>query len=63
MSERTMEIHECPFGSRFILVFMPRSVSLPSMEFRTHADALACAHARSKAHGWPVIDKTGGSHG
>ena len=61
MSERTMEIHACPFGSRFILVFMPRSIALPSMEFRTHADALACANARKAAHGWAIMDKTGGA--
>jgi hypothetical protein len=30
------------------------------MEFKTRGEALACADARSQAHDWPVIDRTGG---
>lgn len=63
MTERTITINECVFGGRFVVSFEPRSIALPSMEFRTHADALACANARQKAHGWAIIDNTGGAHG
>lgn len=58
MTDRSIIISECVFGGRFIVSFDPRSVALPSMEFRTRLDALACANARHAAHGWPVIDKT-----
>lgn len=56
-------INECVFGGRYVVTFEPRSIAWPSLEFRTHAEALSCADARHKAHGWPVIDKTGGDHG
>lgn len=62
MIERTIIISECVFGGRFVVTFEPRSIALPSMEFRTHADALACAKARQDAHGWNIIDKTGEDH-
>jgi|GEM_PF-1394149 len=61
--QRTIEVHACPFGRRFVVVFMPRSIAWPSMEFKTNGEAFACADARSRAHGWPVIDRTGGEHG
>lgn len=61
--DRTIEVHECPFGGRFIVVFMPRSIAWPSLEFRTYPEALACAEARHAAHGWPIIDKTEAAHG
>ena len=60
MNERAIVINECVFGGRFVVTFEPRSVALPSLEFRTHSDALACAEARRDAHGWPIIDKTEG---
>lgn len=59
MTRRTIIISECVFGGRFIVSFEPRSVALPSMEFRSHADARACAQARHQAHSWDVIDKVG----
>lgn len=56
-------ISECVFGRRFVVSFEPRSIVWPSLEFRTYQDAMACAQARHKAHGWPIIDKTEGDHG
>ena len=61
MTTRTIVINPCVFGGRFVVTFEPRSIALPSLEFRSHADASACAQARSKAHGWLIIDKTGES--
>jgi hypothetical protein len=58
MPDRSIHIGACVFGSRFIVTFEPRSIAWPSMEFRTYAEARACADARSAAHGWPVVDKT-----
>ncbi|WP_140159579.1 hypothetical protein [Sphingobium sp. GW456-12-10-14-TSB1] len=53
-------ISECVFGGRFVVTFEPRTIAWRSLEFRSHAEALACADAHHKAHSWPVIDKTGG---
>ena len=53
-------IRECVFGGRFIVTFEPRSISWPSLEFRTHGEAVKCANARRDAHGWEVIDQTAG---
>lgn len=58
MAERTITINECVFGGRYVVSFEPRSIAWPSLEFRTYADAHACALERHKAHGWPVIDRT-----
>lgn len=60
MPERTIHIDACVFGGRYVVSFEPRSVAWPSMEFRTYAEAMGCAEARSAAHGWLVIDKTEG---
>lgn len=63
MTDRSIVINECVFGGRFIVSFEPRSVSWPSLEFRTRADALACARARQQAHGWHITDRTEASDG
>ncbi len=51
-------ISECVFGGRYVTTFEPRSISWPSMEFRSYAEAKGCAEARHKAHGWPIEDRT-----
>jgi len=61
--QRTITISECVFGGRYVVSFEPRSIAWPSLEFRNHDDALTCAEARHRAHGWPITDKTGGGHG
>lgn len=53
-------ISECVFGKRFVVSIEPRTIAWRSYEFRTHVEALACANAHREAHGWPVIDRTGG---
>lgn len=53
-------ITECVFGKRFVVSIEPRTIAWRSYEFRSHAEALACATALREAHGWPVTDKTGG---
>lgn len=58
-----IHIRECVFGARWIVCFEPRSISWPSLEFRTFDEASACANARHNAHGWPIVDETGGAHG
>ena len=58
--ERTITIAACVFGGRYVVTFEPRSVALPSLEFRTYGEARSCADQRHAAHGWRVIDKTGG---
>ena len=51
------------FGLPYTVTFEPRSISWPSREFRSHAEAKGCAEARSKAHGWPIEDQAkGGTH-
>lgn len=52
-------ISECVFGGRFVVTFEPRSIAWPSLEFRTYAEAKACADARHQAHDWPIEDHTG----
>jgi hypothetical protein len=49
-------ISRAAIGGRFIVSFEPRTIAMPSLEFRTHADAARCAEARRSAHGWPIID-------
>lgn len=58
MSGRSIIVTEGVFGGRFVLTFEPRSIAWPSLEFRTHAEALACARQRHAFHGWPIIDRT-----
>lgn len=53
-------IAECVFGGRFVVTFEPRSISWPSLEFRSHGEAVKCANARHEAHGWEVIDQMAG---
>lgn len=55
-----IKIAKCVFGGRFVVTFEPRSISWPSLEFRTHGEAVKCANARHEAHGWEVIDQTAG---
>jgi hypothetical protein len=52
-------ITKAAIGGRYVATFEPRSISWPSLEFRTHAEALRCAEARQDAHGWSIEDKTG----
>ncbi|MFB0875328.1 MULTISPECIES: hypothetical protein [unclassified Sphingobium] len=59
----TIVMSECVFGGRYVVTFEPRSIAWPSLEFRAYPDALACARARSAAHGWPIIDKVQAAHG
>lgn len=51
-------ITKAAIGGRFVVSFEPRSISWPSLEFRDHAGAKACASARQAAHGWAIIDQT-----
>ncbi|KKW89420.1 hypothetical protein YP76_25430 [Sphingobium chungbukense] len=51
-------ISRAAIGGRFIVSFEPRTIAMPSLEFRAHADAKRCADARHAAHGWPIIDQT-----
>lgn len=51
-------ISKAAIGGRFIVSFEPRTISWPSLEFRTHDEAARCADSRHKAHGWPVMDQT-----
>lgn len=60
--QRTILIQACVFGGRYVVTFEPRSIAWPSLEFRSYDEAVACANAQHKAHGWPVIDKTEGQH-
>ncbi|RYM11020.1 hypothetical protein [Sphingobium cupriresistens] len=52
-------IAKAAIGGRHIVTFEPRSISWPSLEFRTHDEAVRCAEARQKVHGWLIEDKTG----
>lgn len=52
-------ISKAPIGGRHVVTFEPRSISWPSLEFRTHGEAMRCAESRQKAHGWSIEDKTG----
>lgn len=63
MTNRIISINACVFGGRFVVTVEPRTVDLPSSEFRTHADAERHAKALAAHHGWPVADKTGEHHG
>jgi hypothetical protein len=63
MTDRTIHIRACVFGGRFVVTVEPRTIDLPSSEFRTHADAERHANALAAHHGWPVVDKTGEHHG
>lgn len=53
-------ITKAAIGGRFVVTFEPRSIAWPSLEFRTHGEAVKCANARHEAHGWEVIDQTAG---
>ncbi|QHD65743.1 hypothetical protein GS397_00760 [Sphingobium yanoikuyae] len=51
-------ITKAPIGGRFVVTFVPRAITRPSLEFRSHSDAMRCADARHKAHGWTIEDQT-----
>lgn len=60
MTDRTIHIAACVFGGRFVVSIEPRTVVLPSAEFRTIDRARAHASTLSRANGWPIIDNVGG---